>query len=113
MKTELLIQMDGLMKNKERVFVLAASNLPWDLDVAMLRRLEKRILVDLPSVEAKEDMLRTFIPDGVRGLDLKYNEYANNLENYSGSDIRLLCKEACMKPLRRLIAEVEEQSTNN
>lgn len=33
MKTELLIQMDGLVKSKERVFVLAASNLPWDLDV--------------------------------------------------------------------------------
>ena len=112
MKTELLIQMDGLMKNKERVFLLAASNLPWDLDVAMLRRLEKRILVNLPSVEAKEDMLRAFIPEN-RSVDLKYNEYANNLENYSGSDIRLLCKEACMKPLRRLISEVEEQSVNN
>jgi SpoVK/Ycf46/Vps4 family AAA+-type ATPase len=44
MKTELLIQLDGLMKNKERVFLLAASNLPWDLDVAMLRRLEKRVI---------------------------------------------------------------------
>lgn len=107
MKTELLIQMDGLMKNKERVFLLAASNLPWDLDVAMLRRLEKRILVNLPSVEAKEDMLRSFIPES-RSTNLNYNEFANNLENYSGSDIRLLCKEACMKPLRRLISEVEE-----
>jgi len=35
--------MDGLLKSKERVFILAASNLPWDLDVAMLRRLEKRV----------------------------------------------------------------------
>ncbi len=43
MKTELLIQMDGLVKNKERIFLLAASNLPWDLDMAMLRRLEKRV----------------------------------------------------------------------
>ena len=43
MKTELLIQMDGLVKKKERVFLLAASNMPWDLDVAMLRRLEKRV----------------------------------------------------------------------
>ena len=36
--------MDGLIKNKERVFLLAASNLPWDLDVAMLRRLDKRVI---------------------------------------------------------------------
>lgn len=43
MKTELLIQLDGLMKSKKRVFLLAASNLPWDLDIAMLRRLEKRV----------------------------------------------------------------------
>lgn len=45
MKTELLIQMDGLIKNKERIFLLAASNLPWDLDMAMLRRLEKRVFI--------------------------------------------------------------------
>ncbi len=43
MKTELLLQMDGVIKKKEMVFVLAASNLPWDLDIAMLRRLEKRV----------------------------------------------------------------------
>jgi katanin p60 ATPase-containing subunit A1 len=36
--------MDGLKKNKERIFLLAASNLPWDLDSAMLRRLEKRVI---------------------------------------------------------------------
>ena len=45
MKTELLIQMDGVIKKNERVFLLAASNLPWDLDIAMLRRLEKRVVI--------------------------------------------------------------------
>lgn len=50
LKTELLIQMDGLLtgntKNLQRVFVIAASNTPWDLDEAFLRRLEKRVVLE-------------------------------------------------------------------
>ena len=52
MKTELLIQLDGLTKNKQRVFLLAASNLPWDLDFALLRRLEKRVLLTFIDLSA-------------------------------------------------------------
>lgn len=44
MKTELLIQMDGLNKSEEHICLLAASNLPWEIDSAMLRRFEKRVL---------------------------------------------------------------------
>jgi katanin p60 ATPase-containing subunit A1 len=81
MKTELLMQMDGLKgsgKLSEQVFVMAASNLPWDLDVAMLRRfdshliyyssmrfsplrLEKRVMVPLPCTEAREYMIRNHL----------------------------------------------------
>jgi katanin p60 ATPase-containing subunit A1 len=43
MKTEILIQMDGLMKQSGHVVVLAASNNPWDIDPALLRRFEKRV----------------------------------------------------------------------
>lgn len=70
MKTELLIQLDGLLKSKKRVFLLAASNLPWDLDIAMLRRLEKRvynlyyiqIYIPLPDTESREAMIRRYVP---------------------------------------------------
>ena len=58
MKTELLIQMDGLQRSSDLVFVLAASNLPWELDSAMLRRLEKRVLVELPNREARQVLIR-------------------------------------------------------
>jgi katanin p60 ATPase-containing subunit A1 len=62
MKTELLIQMDGLSHSDSLVFLLAASNLPWDLDYAMLRRLEKRILVQLPDQSSREAMHRHYLP---------------------------------------------------
>ena len=62
MKTELLIQMDGLAKSDDLVFLLAASNLPWELDHALLRRLEKRILVPLPTVEGRDAMFKHFLP---------------------------------------------------
>merc|ERR1712048_626558 len=103
MKTELLIQLDGLLRDvKDQVFLLAASNLPWDLDSAMLRRLEKRVLVDLPTSEAREAMFRTNLPEGfAEGLD--YANLADLTKEWSGSDIRLLCKETAMQPLRRLM----------
>ena len=41
------LQMDGLTRTNELVFVLAATNLPWELDAAMLRRLEKRVSFDI------------------------------------------------------------------
>ena len=62
MKTELLVQMDGLMANEAQVFVLAATNLPWELDAALLRRLEKRVLVPLPSSSARAEMRRNTLP---------------------------------------------------
>ena len=114
MKTELLIQLDGLIKSKgERVFLLAASNLPWELDMALLRRLEKRILVPLPSEEAREAMLTHHLPPGPANSgkraeeSVDFNAFAEALEGYSGSDIRLVCKEAAMKPLRRLMDQID------
>lgn len=107
MKTELLIQMDGLTRDaNETVFLLAASNLPWDLDSAMLRRLEKRVLVNLPSADARAAMFKSNLPEPfAEGLD--YAKLAGLTEEWSGSDIRLLCKEAAMHPLRRLMVDIE------
>uniref|UniRef100_A0A8C2XD32 Katanin p60 ATPase-containing subunit A-like 2 n=1 Tax=Cyclopterus lumpus TaxID=8103 RepID=A0A8C2XD32_CYCLU len=73
MKTELLVQMDGLARSEDLVFVLAASNLPWELDHAMLRRLEKRILVSLPSSPARQAMISHWLPplSSTGGVELR------------------------------------------
>ncbi|KAL5841196.1 hypothetical protein ACOSQ3_011799 [Xanthoceras sorbifolium] len=109
LKTELLIQMDGLTRTDELVFVLAATNLPWELDAAMLRRLEKRILVPLPEPEARIAMFKELLPSESGEESLPYDLLVERTEGFSGSDIRLLCKEAAMQPLRRLMAHLEDK----
>ncbi|CAI0545086.1 unnamed protein product [Linum tenue] len=109
LKTELLVQMDGLMRTNELVFVLAATNLPWELDSAMLRRLEKRILVPLPEPEARRAMFEELLPSGSDETDLPYDVLVDRTEGYSGSDIHLVCKEAAMQPLRRVMAILENK----
>lgn len=47
-KTEFLVQMDGVGSGKGKLLVLGATNIPWGLDQAMLRRFEKRVYIDLP-----------------------------------------------------------------
>ncbi|KAH9600225.1 AAA ATPase [Trypanosoma melophagium] len=108
MKTELLVQMDGLSKRKggEVVFVLAASNVPWDLDTAMLRRLEKRILVGLPTHDARATMFRQILmPAADPNLD--WNACADITEGMSGADIDVVCREAMMRPIRIMIEKLE------
>ncbi|XP_035415837.1 katanin p60 ATPase-containing subunit A-like 2 isoform X5 [Cygnus atratus] len=121
MKTELLVQMDGLARSDDLVFVLAASNLPWELDSAMLRRLEKRILVDLPSKEARQAMIQHWLPPlsnsgGVElRTDLDYSLLGQETDGYSGSDIKLVCKEAAMRPVRKIFDALEnhQQGSSN
>ncbi|XP_066471284.1 katanin p60 ATPase-containing subunit A-like 2 isoform X2 [Tiliqua scincoides] len=113
MKTELLVQMDGLARSDDLVFVLAASNLPWELDCAMLRRLEKRILVDLPNKEARQAMVQHWLPpvSNSGGVELRteldYTLLSQEMEGYSGSDIKLVCKEAAMRPVRKIFSALE------
>jgi katanin p60 ATPase-containing subunit A1 len=108
MKTELLIQMDGLAKRKNsQVFVLAASNLPWELDLAMLRRLDKRILVPLPEPAGRLKIMRNSLEERA-SPDLDFTNFVGATEGYSGSDLMLVCKEAAMRPLRRLMSTLED-----
>ncbi|XP_055415096.1 katanin p60 ATPase-containing subunit A-like 2 isoform X3 [Bubalus kerabau] len=119
MKTELLVQMDGLARSEDLVFVLAASNLPWELDCAMLRRLEKRILVDLPSQEAREAMIHHWLPAVSRSsalelrADLEYSLLSRETEGYSGSDIKLVCREAAMRPVRKIFNALENHQSGS
>lgn len=103
MKTQLLIEMDGIRKRKgEQVVVLGATNRPWDLDPAFRRRFEKRIYVPLPDKEGRREIFRIHVRGIEIASDVDFDELATLTEGYSGSDIALICRDAAMMPIREL-----------
>mmetsp|Transcript_32613 Transcript_32613/g.59052 ORF Transcript_32613/g.59052 Transcript_32613/m.59052 type:complete len:449 (+) Transcript_32613:75-1421(+) len=101
-KTEFLVQMDGVGKKQDSVLVLGASNVPWELDAAIRRRFEKRIYIPLPEAEARAYMVRLHLGDTPNDLtEEDFDRLGAITEGASGSDIKVLVKEALMEPLRR------------
>jgi len=101
-KTEFLVQMDGVGKKQDSVLVLGASNVPWELDAAIRRRFEKRIYIPLPEAEARAYMVRLHLGDTPHDLtEDDFDKLGVITDGASGSDIKVLVKEALMEPLRR------------
>lgn len=57
-KTEFLVQMQGVGNDNNGVLVLGATNLPWEIDSAVRRRFERRIYIPLPELEARARMIK-------------------------------------------------------
>ncbi|KAI5347131.1 hypothetical protein L3X38_015010 [Prunus dulcis] len=108
-KNEFMTHWDGLLtKSGERILVLAATNRPFDLDEAIIRRFERRVMVGLPSVENREMILKTLLSkEKVENLDFK--ELATMTEGYSGSDLKNLCVTAAYRPVRELIQQERQK----
>ncbi|EAL65222.1 hypothetical protein ACTFIW_001825 [Dictyostelium discoideum] len=100
-KTEFLIQMNGVGNDSDGILVLAATNIPWGLDLAIRRRFEKRIYIGLPEPQARAKMFQIHIGSTPNTLvQADYKKLADLTEGYSGSDIGSLVKDAIMQPVR-------------
>ncbi|XP_070011704.1 uncharacterized protein LOC107761755 isoform X1 [Nicotiana tabacum] len=105
-KNEFMTHWDGLLtKAGERILVLAATNRPFDLDEAIIRRFERRIMVGLPSTENRELILKTLLAKEKVDDGLDFKELATMTEGYSGSDLKNLCTTAAYRPVRELIQQ--------
>ncbi|MHA1237745.1 MAG: AAA family ATPase [Candidatus Odinarchaeia archaeon] len=103
LKTQLLIEMDGLKEDKHsQIVVIGATNRPWDLDPAFRRRFEKRIYIPLPDFEARKEVFRLHLRDIELDETVDFAKLAELTEGYSSSDIAMVCREAAMIPIREL-----------
>jgi len=100
-KTEFLVQMNGVGNDMDGVLVLGATNMPWALDVGMRRRFEKRIYIPLPDIFARTKMFEIHLGSTPHNLNSRdFRELAESTEGYSGSDIAQIVREALMMPVR-------------
>lgn len=105
LKATFLSEMDGVNSAREgRIVVIGTTNCPWDLDVALKRRLEKRVHVRLPDEESRRAAVNMFL-SSLKLDDASQQQLANFIaegsHNFSFADLRSLCKEASMAPMRR------------
>uniref|UniRef100_A0A803LD41 Uncharacterized protein n=1 Tax=Chenopodium quinoa TaxID=63459 RepID=A0A803LD41_CHEQI len=101
-KTELLVQMQGVGHNDEKVLVLAATNTPYALDQAIRRRFDKRIYIPLPDQKARQHMFKVHLGDTPHNLNESDFEFlARKTEGFSGSDIAVCVKDVLFEPVRK------------
>ncbi|KAG6452071.1 hypothetical protein O3G_MSEX007460 [Manduca sexta] len=114
LKTQLLTELDGISQRDGIVFLLANTNMPWEIDPAMLRRLEKRIYIPLPDLNTRTELFEKFLNSKTIEVYPKvdFKELAAKTEGYSGSDIKLVCKEALMCTVRKLLPNMAGKSCN-
>ena len=95
-RNQFLKEMDGIVdKGKNlHVYVIGATNKPWDLDWAFIRRFQKRILVPLADHSTRLNMFKVYSATLVISSDVDLDELARISEGFSGSDIRDVCQSA-------------------
>jgi len=102
-KTEFLVQMQGVGNDNDGILVLGATNIPWVLDAAIRRRFEKRIYIPLPEEHARTSMFKLHMGETKTNItEDQYRQLGQNTQGYSGADIQLVVRDALMQPVRKV-----------
>lgn len=105
-KTQFLTEIDGVLSDgNDRITVLAATNIPWAIDIALRRRFEKRIYIPPPTCETRKKIFEIHLRNVELDDDVDLEELAVITELYTSADIALICREAAMMPVRELPVE--------
>ena len=107
---QFLTEMDGIdAQASNKPIVVAATNRPFDIDEGILRRLGRRIMVDVPDVRGREAILSLHLEGERLDPDLDLVEIARHTHDYTGSDIRDLVFQAAIEAVQEIHRKEDEQ----
>ena len=112
---QILQGMEGFDKKAgQPILFMGATNVPWQLDPAVLRpgRFDEKVYIPLPDEQARKKMLEIYLGHRPLAADVDLNQLASLLNGYSGADIKYLCDRAASVPFLSSVASgVEGQIT--
>ncbi|RNJ77170.1 MAG: AAA family ATPase [Nitrosopumilus sp. H8] len=108
-KNQFLTEMDGVGgKGKDlMMYVIGATNKPWSLDMAFLRRFQKRIYVSLPTQEARKSLFEQYTAELRKDPEVSAADLAKIFDGYSASDIKDICQAAQIKTVDEIFSSPE------
>ncbi|KAI7863766.1 P-loop containing nucleoside triphosphate hydrolase protein [Spinellus fusiger] len=111
MKAEFMSMWDGLTTGEDsRIVILGATNRPNDIDSAILRRMPKRFAVRLPTESQRKSILELLLRDIYLTPDFKMAELVKRTAGCSGSDLKEICRNAAMIPIREYVRTAKPAS---
>ena len=109
-KNEFMMMWDGLTTNEQsHVVILAATNRPFDLDDAVLRRLPRRLMVDLPDEANRAKILELMLKKERLEEGFSMSELAKRTEGFTGSDLKSLSLAAAFRRIHDFLEEEKKQ----
>ncbi|CAG0914061.1 unnamed protein product [Notodromas monacha] len=105
-KTEFFVQLDGAGSGDERILLVGATNRPQELDDAARRRFVRRLYIPLPEKIARKKLMESLmgkVSSALSDADLDF--IAEKTEGFSGADMKNLCQEASLGPVRSISVE--------
>jgi SpoVK/Ycf46/Vps4 family AAA+-type ATPase len=111
---QFLTEMDGIdAQASSKPIVVAATNRPFDVDEGILRRLGRRIMVDIPDVRGREAILRLHLEGERLDPDLDLAEIGRHTQDYTGSDIRDLAFQAAIEAVQEIHRRQEDKQADD
>ena len=117
MKAEFMALWDGMesdnVEGNKRfgIVVVGATNRPWDVDPAILRRMPRTFEMGLPDAPEREKILRLVLRKEKMDSSVDIARLARECTGYSGSDLKELCRAAAAIPYREFASKLKHTMT--